>query len=324
MIGAECSTDGSELPRPRYGYWRSENNLSYIPCSPSEACPGTLENSCAIGYAGNRCAVCSKTYYKLSNRCVPCGSYQSTFFIVLALILVATSALVLFLSRMQKDGYSFLLLGVYVNFIQTIIILRDFRLNWPQEFHTILNVLSFMNFNVELTSPDCYLPEAFNFSFKMKLTLALPLVLVPSVIILFLLYQYSRKLFMWIIGIAKYQDQTSSIIFKVIRVFHMLIILLYTSVTSSSLALFDCTKEADGFYYLGISCTICQRFNLICKQASLRCRSKHSLLHRIVVSRCSFCYRRSNRICNWNSGLFLYHILPPISEPFQEYNFQDA
>lgn len=50
-------------------------------------------------------------------------------------------------------GPIFGLVSILVNFIQTILLLRQMRLNWPEKLLQLLNWLSVINFNVEFNQP---------------------------------------------------------------------------------------------------------------------------------------------------------------------------
>ncbi|KAI9137311.1 hypothetical protein BKA69DRAFT_928879 [Paraphysoderma sedebokerense] len=50
--GAVCSQDGTTPARSRPGFWLSDDKMTFLPCLPKEACPGTAENKCAPGYKG--------------------------------------------------------------------------------------------------------------------------------------------------------------------------------------------------------------------------------------------------------------------------------
>ncbi|KAI9138827.1 hypothetical protein BKA69DRAFT_1040611 [Paraphysoderma sedebokerense] len=155
---------------------------------------------------------------------------------------------------------------ITVNFIQMIIVLRDIKLNWTPEFHLVLNSISFLNFNVELTSPECFiLDEPINFSLKLRLTLAIPLLLfgILAVIALYNSMTILRLKNRYVPAIAKIlkfkfvtldevsmQKKHTESVFRILRGFNAILLFVYVTVASKSLAFFDCTKMSDGNYYL--------------------------------------------------------------------------
>ncbi|KAI9140029.1 hypothetical protein BKA69DRAFT_592963 [Paraphysoderma sedebokerense] len=175
LDGADCSQDGSSPPKPRYGYWQS-NNSTFLQCFPVEACPGG-ENRCATGYAGDRCGSCAKRYYRLNNECKLCQDDRTSQIVLIAICLLIGTLMMFGFLRIVGKGPNYGLANILINFIQYVLILRELRLNWPPELHIILNAISFINFNIELTSPECLWETNLNYGMKMKLTLAIPIVL---------------------------------------------------------------------------------------------------------------------------------------------------
>lgn len=141
---------------------------------------------------------------------------------------------------------------ITVNFIQMIIVLRDIKLNWTPEFHLVLNSISFLNFNVELTSPECFiLDEPINFSLKLRLTLAIPIFLfgILAVIALYnsmtMLRLRNRcmaaiaRLFRFAytkMDEASMQRKHTESVYLVLRGFNAIILFVYVTVASKALA----------------------------------------------------------------------------------------
>ncbi|KAI9140026.1 hypothetical protein BKA69DRAFT_1082364 [Paraphysoderma sedebokerense] len=129
LDGADCSQDGSTLPRPKYGYWQSDTNSTFLECFPIEACPGG-SNQCAPGYEGKRCGSCALRYYRLNNLCHKCqDNSQTQLLIIGAVFLAGTLCAVGFLKLVGK-GPNYGLANILINFIQYILIIRQLRLNW--------------------------------------------------------------------------------------------------------------------------------------------------------------------------------------------------
>ncbi|KAI9140024.1 hypothetical protein BKA69DRAFT_592062 [Paraphysoderma sedebokerense] len=255
LDGADCSQDGSIPPRPRYGYWQSSIS-TFLPCFPAEACTGG-ENRCATGYSGDRCGSCANKYYRLNNACNPCPDDRTTRIVVIVICLLIGTLMMFGVMRLVGKGPNYGLANILINFIQYILILRELRLNWPPEFHIILNAISFINFNIELTSPECLLETDLNYGMKMKLTLAIPIVLAADLFLFRLIgvmYSNIKKCFGQPAGslvIRKSNDPKKTSAFLVaVRVYNSLLSIVFATVTTKALGLFDCTLEDDGFYYL--------------------------------------------------------------------------
>ncbi|KAI9137946.1 hypothetical protein BKA69DRAFT_834189 [Paraphysoderma sedebokerense] len=248
--GATCSHDGKLPPQPKYGHWKSDQNFSFLPCIPAQACPGSAEIKCSPGYEGTRCGQCTKGYYRLGDSCLRCteGNWLPIVIALACIIFFGPVLLLYFHSRW--NGPSFAIVGIGINFIQTILILRQLQLDWPPEFHAVANMIMVVNFNIDFTSPECYLfEESLNFSTRMKLSLVIPLALIGFIAIA-----------IWIrwIALVVHRMYTSSSItttngsrfLQFVRVVNVLLTFVYMSVATHSLALFDCTQESDGRIYL--------------------------------------------------------------------------
>ncbi|KAI9145754.1 hypothetical protein BKA69DRAFT_1049489 [Paraphysoderma sedebokerense] len=91
----------------------------------------------------------------------------------------------------------------------------------------------------------------------MKYTLAIPILLFISTALIFLVQSLMRPLIRTVLaGEDIYALKVDSTRYKILRILHMLLTVVYTSVTSSSLALFDCSQESDGQYYLDVDPSI--------------------------------------------------------------------
>ncbi|KAI9137009.1 hypothetical protein BKA69DRAFT_69499 [Paraphysoderma sedebokerense] len=186
--GAQCSFDGRYLPFASKGYWQSSD--VFLPCSPESACPGEASQTCAPQYEGIRCGKCIAGYYRLGHECIPCSSNPMATALIIVACFVGFAILFYIFFRVVQSGTGLGLASILVNFLQTILVIRDLQLKWTLTFHSVLNVLSFINFNVDLVSPECFITtQSFRFSLKMKLVLCIPIVLVALLAIF-----YRRKL----------------------------------------------------------------------------------------------------------------------------------
>ncbi|KAI9139315.1 hypothetical protein BKA69DRAFT_1086475 [Paraphysoderma sedebokerense] len=122
------------------------------------------------------------------------------------------------------------------------------RLNWPEPLLHLFSWLAFINLNVELASPECLVAEqSFNFSFKMKLSLAIPLIALALALFMPVI-NHVVNLFKG--STADFERRNSQTSVRTIRAYMSVLSLLFVHVATNSLALFDCTLEADGFSYL--------------------------------------------------------------------------
>ncbi|KAI9138133.1 hypothetical protein BKA69DRAFT_1093477 [Paraphysoderma sedebokerense] len=135
------------------------------------------------------------------------------------------------------------------------------RLNWPEPLLQLFSWLSFVNFNVELVSPECLVTgQSFDFSFKMKLSLSIPLfalIFALSVPLFKHIIDVSAPFLKHIIDVSKPSGKKSvdqiadgTALVRVFKGYMSFLNLLFVHVATSSLAMFDCTKEADNLSYL--------------------------------------------------------------------------
>ncbi|KAI9136642.1 hypothetical protein BKA69DRAFT_112298 [Paraphysoderma sedebokerense] len=129
-----------------------------------------------------------------------------------------------------------------------------------------LNAVSFVMFNPELSSPECFIPTEDNpFGLKLRIILAIPLVLM-AFLLLFAIFnarifripiyraiEVCSKCFRR--GYQRPDDDTllrrqKEAYFGIARGFNTILSLVYITIAAKSLSFFDCTKESDGYYYL--------------------------------------------------------------------------
>ncbi|KAI9145161.1 hypothetical protein BKA69DRAFT_543914 [Paraphysoderma sedebokerense] len=153
----------------------------------------------------------------------------------------------------SSQASSLALVGIGINFFQTILILRDFRIKYPPEFHALMDALSIINLNIQLTPPECVLLEgSLGYSLKLRIAVALPLILILlSVLISAAGNRFiSDKIAAYLRSRRNDPPQKLSAQYIVIRMVNLILAWIFMSVATNSLALFDCTAEADGHSYL--------------------------------------------------------------------------
>ncbi|KAI9137938.1 hypothetical protein BKA69DRAFT_839063 [Paraphysoderma sedebokerense] len=266
-----CFFNGEFAPYASKGYWYNQDEQIYLACIPTSACPGDIGRICADGYRGTRCGECGANYYKLNNQCIPCNSIEPVFITLIAACFVSGFYLLYLFWGLAGKAQGLGIINIACNFIQTTLILRNINMNWPPEIQDILDYFSVFNFNLELSSPECLVQEYLNFSSKMKMTLLIPIVLLGFLIAAMILrskfvkrvIQIAKaKLFhglkfsegLWIrdlqasSSMPRTDGRASAM--EIVALFNSSLSLVYITVASYSLSLFDCTKERDGYFYL--------------------------------------------------------------------------
>ena len=159
--------------------------------------PGLEGQSCTIGYEGSRCSLCTpfnaeikcsdtitNGFYRLESRCEPCPCTWITFNVMIVALFLGALGLMFALDLLGSefaDHASTLAapLLILVSFAQTIAVFLDTGIPWPDSLRKLMLVFSFLNFNLELTRPDC--AGDFGALKKVQVALSMP-VFVGSVI----------------------------------------------------------------------------------------------------------------------------------------------
>ena len=130
------------LPR----FWVNSTNFRAVyECSSREACPGGIAN-CSVGYHGALCAHCVKNYFRAENRCVPCTDDGGAYFYTMIAVVLVVAVLVAIIMAVVSSKVPYQLygtLGVTIFFFQTVALLQNIRLDWPQSMTETFRVFSF-------------------------------------------------------------------------------------------------------------------------------------------------------------------------------------
>ena len=162
---------------------------SFAPCVPAKACLGG--NECLKGYTASKCAECctvangynadgSKNencwkaegdddddlshqllYYRNYGVCSPCPTNYFTLACgVAGLVLVAT-----WLAwRLHKKKVDLGIIAIGIDFFQVLTLFASTDITWPHLINVSFTWLSFFNFNINITPPEC----AFSVSWQSK------------------------------------------------------------------------------------------------------------------------------------------------------------
>jgi hypothetical protein len=154
---------------------------------------GVGEESCTDGYEGDRCSACTpfdkslacheldpqiNGYYRLESRCEPCPCTWFTFPYMIATVFVASLGFMFLLDTVDAsyaEHASTLAapLFILISFCQTIAVFLDTDIPWPAFLRKLMLAFSFLNFNVELTRPECSMK--FSARTKVEVALAMPM-----------------------------------------------------------------------------------------------------------------------------------------------------
>ncbi len=136
-----------------------------VPCQPNEACIG--DNHCAMGYKSVapvlRCATCDDCYrvtpssecqrfYRRSGECVKCP--QLAWMLIVAFLVMALLACgVGYVLNKKRVNLAFVSIGV--DYFQVIAMFSSSKVRWPEFLKALFAYMSFFNFNIDVTAPEC-------------------------------------------------------------------------------------------------------------------------------------------------------------------------
>jgi hypothetical protein len=155
LAGMSCPTNSS-LPRLDQGYFRSPSDPgSALECIPNEACLPTsgdsLSTQCASGYTGWICGSCDLQFYKLGSKCSACPSIISRVFIYLAFFVLLLIGLWKFATLQSYT--SIVDFRIVIFWVQMFALFPQLSNSWPTELSKFFRYISFVNLDLELSSP---------------------------------------------------------------------------------------------------------------------------------------------------------------------------
>jgi hypothetical protein len=144
-----------------------------VGCVPSEACVG--DNFCAIGYRSAapdfRCSNCEQGFYRRNGECIRCPDAPILMvigFCVLAVFVVACGYI------LNRKAVNVAFLSIGVDYFQVLSMFAQSRIAWPPQIKEFFHLLSAFNLNIEITSPECLLPDT-TYVQKFSAVMTLPL-----------------------------------------------------------------------------------------------------------------------------------------------------
>ena len=211
-------------------------------CEPSWSCLGN--NTCEVGYEGDRCMFCLKgKYYRVNGECIKCPDSIAAVLIGMALLMIVAFG---FAYWLNKRRISIALLSIGVDYAQVLSMFAKTRIQWPPAIKQVFQILSAFNLNLDLTAPECLMPTM-RFYMKFALVEALPLVFIT----LFILVHIAKMAYKsCIMGRNRRESNshTATLIATCIVIFR----LLYLYLTRTSMDVMNCapTDPPDGHQYM--------------------------------------------------------------------------
>ncbi|KNC56215.1 uncharacterized protein AMSG_11491, partial [Thecamonas trahens ATCC 50062] len=195
-----CVWGENRYPKAAPGYWRASGDSAIMfECVPAEACKADL--TCSTGYIGRMCSECAPGYYKLNQYCQKCPSTDSSWKLVTAGVIGIVAVLgLVHLAKPSSTGAQKGARGgskaagsssssssaiaapsIAISFFQMTAVFASFGIPWPKAVVDMFSVVSLVNINVELLSPECSMEVSFYDKWQ-------AMMLLPVVVLIFYLF----------------------------------------------------------------------------------------------------------------------------------------
>lgn len=272
-VPCEQCLSGVELPMPKKGHVLSLSDNIHgagrpsdtvgpviIPCHSEKACFGGPRSQCEEGYEGVRCGKCQLGYSAQSSGCTKCVSSgrASAVFVILCLM---PFIITLILLEMSCRRVSLAAMAVVNYMIDILYIISSIRIQWPNYISKIFIGSSFLNFDIQIFSPDCAREIFRNFQTKIGVTLALPLIFWGMHLVYFLTLLALRAITGNLEPHPDLDRRRAQGRIKILHLFYeplpvvirrflsssiRIMILLFPQTTTTSFSYFQCLQLSDG------------------------------------------------------------------------------
>ncbi|CAG9312604.1 unnamed protein product [Blepharisma stoltei] len=244
---------------PKSGYWRdSKFTNNFWKCPYSSACLGSPDNSslsltgtCNKGYENNMCHSCEYGYSRLyRNECQICPDSATNIFrwLGISALLIFITIIILKTTRhswYKPNSFSSIYIRIFWNYLQIIIIIATYNLNWPFEVTEFFFVQTSMDYiGGQLFSFDCFLQSSYSKSniyyIKILVTSLTPF-LIGLLCLLF-----------WILVCIIKKKHIKEIKDDFISTSVVLLFLIHPSIIDTMFNAFSCKEINSGEYWLNV------------------------------------------------------------------------
>ncbi|CAG9324295.1 unnamed protein product [Blepharisma stoltei] len=256
---------GNYTIAPKHGYWRDNKFTDHFwKCPYPPACLGSPDilnlsftGKCAKGYENNMCHSCQEGYSRLyKNECQECPSIVSNVFRLSGIFSLLVFMVIVIIKTSRKSAFeqaslSSIYIKIFWNYLQIMIIIATFSLNWPYEAVQLFYIQTCMDYiGAQLFFVDCFLQKLYSKSdiyyYKILITSLTPFSLAFICLLLWLIiYAIKRK------NLRELKDDYLS-------TFAVILFLIHPSITNTMFSIFSCKEINSGEYWLyadlGIRC----------------------------------------------------------------------
>ncbi|KNC50974.1 fibronectin type III domain-containing protein [Thecamonas trahens ATCC 50062] len=244
--GGLC-TGGTARPVAGPGFFPDESDPTlFLACPNPDACAG--QGRCQAGYGDRLCAQCLPDYYRLRGKCYACKAGVNTIVTVLLVLaaLVVAAALVSF-SLAEAVRYKFAAAMIGLNALQISALYGRLELDWGPVAAVYFDITSFVNLNLELTSPECSLASGADaWVIKLVLTLVLPVLAAAAIVVVGC--GFAAGITIKLRPVASYSLGQLAGACK--RAWFQSLVLLYLPLTGAAFSVFGCRRDEAGRWVL--------------------------------------------------------------------------
>ena len=165
---------------PMTNEWEGDHSQCRGGISLMKECPydkPELCSKCAVKYnetqqkyygececvAPVRCALCTaNSHYRISNECEECPDNPALLIIGFFIAAIAACIGGYYLNKKQ---FNLAFISIGVDYFQVLALFAQSKILWPPGMIKIFNFLSIFNFNIDISAPECLVP---NLSYELK------------------------------------------------------------------------------------------------------------------------------------------------------------
>ncbi|KNC49001.1 uncharacterized protein AMSG_11819 [Thecamonas trahens ATCC 50062] len=240
---------GTAVPVAKRGYYPTQEADVFLECPNSGACVGGFPFQCAEGYKDRLCAACKRGYYALSGRCYRCDDRTIPIMCLIILLSFGLVFLLVWLNSKEELSYRFAAVMIGFNSLQISAMYGRLELPWSDFARQFFDIVSFLNLNFDLSSPECATVTEDVWLLKWWITMMLPLLFCIPFLSVFGGWTLYIK---W--GAAKLERTAELTVGSLAdacrRGYFQLMALLYLPLTAMTMSYFNCHQNDEGRWVL--------------------------------------------------------------------------
>ena len=222
LTDSDCRTRSGNKNRPlgiQCGFYSPEDCSI---CVKDRNQNGTVVGHCECS-PPTRCSLCTHLeYFRMDDECQPCPDQPWLIFILFGLAIVGA-----IVGSYVLNSYNFNMafISIGVDYFQVLALFSNAKIKWPKMLKDLLKVFSIFNFNIDVTAPECIVPE-FEYDMKWYAIMLLPLACMGFVIIVWFIIGLRNIVFFWRQGLKAMCKHSSMLIATMITLMYYMYLML--------------------------------------------------------------------------------------------------